>query len=156
LLPYSIKKLAEKEVSLMRKQPTIIGIALVIFVSLSFVPAGIPADIEWTISGQLDLKTSPLDVCASADGKWLYILSAGEVAIYSFAEEKIVSRISIDKAFDRMVYVKETNSLVVTSRSDNRVQIIQPDVVYTFSYSGLPFKGAKDAPVTIAVFSDYQ
>ena len=140
----------------MRKQSIIIGTMLAIALLAFSVTSGSTAGIEWTISGQLGLKTPPLDVCSSADGKWLYILSAGEVAIYSFAEEKIVNRIPIDKAFDRMVYVKETNSLVATSRSDNKVQIIQLDVVYTFAYSGLPHKGPKDAPVTIAVFSDYQ
>jgi hypothetical protein len=140
----------------MRKQPIIIGIALVIIVSLLYIPSGIPAEVEWTISGQLDLKASPSDICASADGKWLYILSAGEVAVYSFAEDKIVKRIPIDKTFDRMVYLKEKNALVVTGRSGNRVQIIQLEAVYKFAFSGLPYKGPKDAPVTVAVFSDYQ
>jgi protein-disulfide isomerase len=95
-------------------------------------------------------------MCASADGKWLYVLSAGEVAVYSFADEKIVNRIAIDKGFDRMICIKEKNSLVVTSRSGNMVQIIQLEEVYQFDISGLPFLGSKNAPVTIAVFSDYQ
>ena len=140
----------------MKKASTIVGIALVVIVSLVSVPSGIPAEVVWTISGQLDLKTPPLDICASADGKWLYILSAGEVAVYSFADGKIVNRIAIDKAFDRMIYVKEKNALVVTGRSGNTVQIIQLDVVHQFALSGLPYKGPKNAPVTIAVFSDYQ
>jgi protein-disulfide isomerase len=140
----------------MKKASTIVGIALVVIVSLVSVPSGISAEVVWTISGQLDLKTPPLDICASADGKWLYILSAGEVAVYSFADGTIVNRIAIDKAFDRMIYVKEKNALVVTGRSGNTVQIIQLDVVYQFALSGLPYKGPKNAPVTIAVFSDYQ
>lgn len=140
----------------MKKASTIVGIALVVIVSLVSVPSGISAEVVWTISGQLDLKTPPLDICASADGKWLYILSAGEVAVYSFADGTIVNRIAIDKAFDRMIYVKEKNAIVVTGRSGNTVQIIQLDVVYQFALSGLPYKGPKNAPVTIAVFSDYQ
>ncbi|OGP54718.1 MAG: hypothetical protein A2Y65_11275 [Deltaproteobacteria bacterium RBG_13_52_11] len=140
----------------MKKASTIVGIALVVIVSLVSVPSGIPAEVVWTIGGQLDLKTSPLDICASADGKWLYILSAGEVAVYSFADDTIVNRIAIDKAFDRMIYVKEKNALVVAGRSGNTVQIIQLDVVHQFVLSGLPYKGPKNAPVTVAVFSDYQ
>jgi hypothetical protein len=140
----------------MRKRAIIIGMALVLMGSLIAASAGVAADIEWTISGQLDLKAPPLDICASADGRWLYILSAGEVAVYSFADEKIVNRITTDKTFDRMVYVKEKNALVVTSRSDNKVQIIQLEVVQRFSFSGLPHKGPAKAPVIVAVFSDYQ
>jgi protein-disulfide isomerase len=138
----------------MRKMPIIIGIVLVI--SLLYVPVVIPAQVEWTISGQIDLKTPPLDICASADGKWLYILSAGEVAVYSFAEDKIVNRIAVDKAFDRMIYIKEKSSLIVTSRSGNQLQIIQLEEVYLFDTSGLPYQGSKRAPITVVVFSDYQ
>ena len=138
----------------MKKTPIILGIALVVIASLLYIPLVIPANVWWTITGQLDLKAPPLDICASADGKWLYILSEGEVAFYSFADDKIVNRISIDKAFDRMIYLQENNSLVVTSRSGNTLQIIQLELM--FSASGLPYKGFKRAPVTIAVFSSYQ
>jgi protein-disulfide isomerase len=141
---------------MIRKQPIIVGGMLVIALFILSATSGSAADIEWTTSGQLDLKAPALDVCPSADGKWLYLLSAGEIAVYSFAEGKIINRIPLDAAFDRLVYVKETNSLVATSRSNNKVQIIRLDVVYKFTTTGLPYKGAKNAPVTIAVFSDYQ
>jgi len=138
----------------MKKAPIILG--LVLAIGLCYAPSVIPVNIEWTISEKLDLKAPPDDMCASADGKWLYILSAGEVAVYSFADEKIVNRIAIDKGFDSMICIKEKNSLVVTSRSGNLVQIIQLEEVYQFDTSGLPFQGSKKAPVVIAVFSDYQ
>lgn len=138
----------------MKKVPVILGVVLVI--GLLYATSVMPAQVEWQISGQVDLKAPPEDLCASADGKWLYILSAGEVAVYSFAEEKIVNRIAIDKGFDRMIYVKEKNALVVTSRSGKTVQIIQLEEVYQFDTSGLPYQGSKRAPITVAVFSDYQ
>ena len=138
----------------MKKVPIILGVVL--FVGLLYATSVMPAQVEWQISGQLDLKAPPVDLCASADGTWLYILSAGEIAVYSFAEDKIVNRISVDTAFDRMIYVKEKNVLVVTSRSGNQVQIIQLEEVYQFDTSGLPYQGSKRAPITIVVFSDYQ
>jgi hypothetical protein len=138
----------------MKKTPLICGIVLII--GLLYTTSAMPVQVEWMISGEIDLKAPPVDMCASADGKWLYILSAGEVAVYSFVEEKIVNRIAVDKAFDRMIYIKEKNSLVVASRSGNTVQIIQLEEVHQFDTSGLPFQGAKGASVVIAVFSDYQ
>ena len=138
----------------MKKVPVILGVVLVI--GLLYATSVMPAQVEWQISGQVDLKAPPEDLCASADGKWLYILSAGEIAVYSFSEEKIVNRIAIDKGFDRMIYVKEKNALVVTSRSGKTVQIIQLEEVYQFDTSGLPYQGSKRAPITVAVFSDYQ
>ncbi len=140
----------------MGRQSIMVGIvfaAMMIFVS---VPAVISSEIEWSIGGQLGLKAPPLDVAASADGKWLYILCPGEISVYSFNEDKIVNRIPVDKTVDRMIYVKEKNALVVTGRSGDTVRIIQLEVVNTFTTSGLPYKGPKLAPITIAVFSDYQ
>jgi protein-disulfide isomerase len=145
-----------EEGQVMKKTPIILGIALAVIVSFLYVPSVIPANVGWTIRGQLDLKAPPLDICASADGKWLYILSEGEVLVYSFSDDTIVNRISIDKAFDRMIYLQENNSLVVTGRSGNTLQIIQPELVYTLATSGLPYKGSERAPVTVAVFSSYQ
>ena len=138
----------------MKKVPIIFGVVLVI--GLLYATSVMPAQVEWTISEQLDLKTPPEDMCASADGKWLYILSAGEIAVYSFSENKIVNRIAVDKAFDKMIYLQAKNALAVTSRSGKTVQIIQLEEVHQFDISGLPLQGAKRAPVTLAVFSDYQ
>ncbi|UCD71270.1 MAG: thioredoxin domain-containing protein [Syntrophobacterales bacterium] len=140
----------------MKKTPIMLGIALVVIVSLLSVPSAIPADVGWTIREQLDLKAPALDISASPDGKLLYILSPGKVAVYSFVDDKIVNRISIDKAFDRMVYLPENNSLFVTSRSGTTFQIIQLERIYAFSTSGLPYNGSERAPVIIAVFSSYQ
>jgi len=140
----------------MKKRPVVFGMVLAVFMGVLSASSAMSAKVEWQISGQLDLKAPPVDICASADGKWLYILSAGEIVVYSFADEKIVNRIAVDTAFDRMIYVKEKNALIVTSRSGNQVRIIQLEEVHTFSYSGLPYQGPKDAPVVVAVFSDYQ
>jgi len=53
------------------------------------------------------------------------------------------------------VYGK-TNTLILASSSTGALKIIQADQRYEISLSGLPFKGPVDAPVTIAVFDDYQ
>jgi hypothetical protein len=145
-----------KEAEGMGRQPLIVGIVLAVVGVLLSVPAVIPAEVEWSMVGKLDLKTAPLDISASADGKWLYILCPGEIAVYSFNEDKIVKRIPVDKSVDRMIYVKEKNALLISSRSGDTVRIIQLEVVNTFTTSGLPYKGPKSAPITIAVFSDYQ
>jgi hypothetical protein len=154
LLHTKQQKAPGEEVQVMKNTAIMLTIALVVIVSLLYAPSVIPANVELTISGQLDLKAPPLDICASADGKWLYILSEGEVLVYSFSDETIVNRIPIDKAFDRMIYLQEDNSLIVTSHLTNALQIIQLELV--FATSGLPYKGSDRAPVTVAVFSSYQ
>jgi hypothetical protein len=55
-----------------------------------------------------------------------------------------------------LAYSPKENELVLTSTAGKKLQIIRLDPVYDIDISGLPFKGPENAPVTIAVFSDYQ
>jgi hypothetical protein len=114
------------------------------------------ADIEWTEIKQLNLGASPIDVVTSPDGKWVIILTPGEILAYSIPEDKVVNRMPVDKAFDKITYSAADGAVVISSSTGNMIKIIQMDVVHTFSLAGLPFKGPENAAVTIVVFSDYQ
>ena len=125
-------------------------------VSLICVPQVFPADVEWTIKKQLNLDVSPLDISPSLDGQWIFILAPGEVLVYSVSEDKVVNRIPVDKAFDKLTHSPRNNTLVLGSRSDKRLEIIQLELIHKIDVSGLPFKGSENAPVTMVVFGDYQ
>jgi hypothetical protein len=119
-------------------------------------PPVLAADLELTERKQLNLDVSPLDIAASADGQWLFILTPGEIIVYSAFEDKISKGIPIDKGFDRLTYSARNNSLILSSRSEKAVKIIQLELIHQFDISGLPLKGPENAPVTVAVFGDYQ
>lgn len=129
--------------------------ALVLACSLSMLQPCY-AGVEWTLKKQLAVDAAPLDVALSADGRWMFVLAPGEVLIYTTADDKIVNRIPVDKAFDKLSYSAADNTLLVASRSGKAVKLIQLESVYKFSLDGLAFKGPENAPVTIEVFSDYQ
>jgi hypothetical protein len=120
------------------------------------VPQVLAADLELTERKQLTLDVSPLDIAASADGQWLFILTPGEIIVYSAFEDKISKGIPIDKAFDSLTYSARDNSLILSSRTDKSVKIIQLELIHQFDNSGLPVQGPENAPVTVAVFGDYQ
>jgi hypothetical protein len=129
------------------------------FLCLSGGPLFLPtaqASLEWKVLKDLDLKASPLDVAPSADGQWLYILTPGEILIYSLQEGKITDQLPVGKEFDRIVSLPRANGLTLSSSTKNTIQIIMLENVSTIDVSGLPFKGPRDAPVVIAVFDDYQ
>jgi hypothetical protein len=115
-----------------------------------------PADFEWTVTKHLKLEASPLDVAPSADGQWLFILAPGDILVYSVKDDKVVKHIAVDKGFDRVIQSGSDGTLILSSRSGQALEIIQLGPVYKIDVSGLPFKGPEHAPVTIAVFSDYQ
>ncbi len=114
------------------------------------------ADMEWRVVKELQLKDQPLDMANALDGKTLFILVSGEVLIQNMRSNDISQRIPVGKEFDRLAYSPRNNTLILTSSSAKTLKIIQLDRIQQFDYSGLPYMGPKNAPVTIAVFSDYQ
>ena len=114
------------------------------------------ATLDWKVINQIKLEEAPLDVATSTDGKWIFVLSQGEVIVYSKLEEKVVNRISVDKIFDMLMHSEKDNTLVLGSRSGKTLEIIQLEVIHSIDISGLPFKGPEHAPVIITVFGDYQ
>jgi hypothetical protein len=122
----------------------------------TFFPQIVQADLEWRIIKDLDLKTTPLDVAPSADGKWLLILTPGEILVYSFPEGKITDRIPVDKDFDKIASLPRADMFTIASSTKKTLQIIVFEAVYKIDVTGLPFKGPQDASVTVVVFDDYQ
>jgi hypothetical protein len=120
------------------------------------VSHAIAIDLDWTIKKQLDLKGPTLDVSQSKDGQWVFILTPGEILVYSAPEGRVINRIPVGKAFDRLIHFASNNTLILTSRSESTLKIIQLETIYTFDVSGLPFLGPEHAPVTLAVFGDYE
>jgi hypothetical protein len=140
----------------MKKMVALWVLTLLLGAGFTFFPQDARADMEWKVIKDLDLKTTPLDVTPSADGKWLFILTPGEVLLYSFPEGMITDRIPVDADFDRIASPPRGNTITLSSSSKRALQIILLESVYKIDVSGLPFKGPADAAVTVIVFDDYQ
>jgi hypothetical protein len=133
-------------------------LVLTVFCATLIVPghARAQASVEWSVKRQINLEAAALDIVTSADGKWMYILTRGLLLVYSVPNEKVASRIPIDKIFDRVTHSATDNTLIVSSSTEKTLKVIQLEFVQQFALEGLPFKGPKNAPVTLVVFSDYQ
>jgi hypothetical protein len=114
------------------------------------------ADVEWRTIKEIDLKSEPLDIFQSPDGELLFILTRGEVLIYSARQQNITDRVPVDKEFDRITYSSQTKTLTLSSSTKKTLFILALEFIQKFDISGLPFKGPEDAPVVFVVFSDYQ
>jgi hypothetical protein len=146
----------EGELPIMKKLTVVLVLAVLCLAGgVLFLPTA-QASLEWKVLKDLDLKASPLDVAPSADGQWLYILTPGEILVYSMQEGKITDQVPVGKDFDRIVSLPRANGLTLSSSTKNTIQIIMLENVFTIDVSGLPFKGPRDAPVVVAVFDDYQ
>jgi hypothetical protein len=140
----------------MRKGTITAVIVFYLMIGCLAMPQHVHAGVEWTVTKQVNLDAEPLDVASSPDGKLIFVLVPGEVLIYTHSKNKITDQIPVDKVFNRLRYTARTNTLVLTSSSARTLKIIELEWIYSISVSGLPFRGPVDAPVTVAVFSDYQ
>lgn len=140
----------------MKKIVLTLGMCLFIAVGGLYGIRFVYAGMEWTVLKEIKLGFEPLDVAISYDGQSMFVLVPEQILIYSISKGMVTNRIKIDKGFDRLAYSTKTNTLIVSSNAGKRLRIIQIEEIHDISISGLPYKGPADAPVTIAVFSDYQ
>ena len=121
--------------------------------------AGTPANtmgVDATRLKQLSTDKSPLDVETSTDGKLMFVLVPGEVLIFSDLGDRPISRIAVDKHFDRITFAEQLDLLILSGKKNKKVEMVRIDLINDISIEGSPYRGRVDAPVTIAVFDDYQ
>jgi len=112
--------------------------------------------VEWTQLNTINLPSQPVDVSHSLDGKYSFFLTKdSEVLIYDqkgtlqgrVPVAKGVSAIDIDQRGQLLYLIDSDKSIAATLAIDFIVNIKTADS---------PYKGKVDAPVTIAVYSDFQ
>ena len=114
------------------------------------------ATVDWNIAKTFNLKTSPLDMAISRNGSWIFVLTdQGKILIYS-SKGSLDSTIDIGNHVDQIKAGPVDELLILKSRKNKTVQLLALDFVKTIDISGSPFKGSADAPVVIAVFSEFQ
>ena len=125
-------------------------LTMVVFSAESF------ARVEWDVQQKLKMDTPPVDVAVSKDGKWIFVLDdSGNILIYS-SNGKLEDKISVGSHVDQIRVGLKDNLLLLSSRRNKTVEVLAIDFIHKINISGSPFKGSADAPVLIAVFSDFQ
>ena len=121
----------------------------------AFAPAS-HAKTRWEVYQNLQLPYAPVDMQISADGAWLYVLSQkGDLMIYSTAG-KLKDTIALGPGVDRIKTGPREGILFLLNSKDNTLKVVGINIVEEIDIQGSPVKGPSSAPVTIAVFSDFQ
>ncbi len=128
----------------------IVFLAAVIFLTHSSI------SVEWAIQKTLKTEKPPLDIAVSQNGKWIFVLTAkGSILIYS-ADGKLKDKLEVGEYVNGIEVGPKEDVLLLTSHKKKTVQILTLDFIHDIDISGSPFKGPVDAPVRIAVFSEFQ
>ena len=140
------------------KKNAVITSAFLIFVISLFpgMASAQPIDIDWTSLGRISLESQPLDVESTADGELVFVLMPGKVVVYGKSASRRLNQIPVDEGYNRLAFSAESETLILTSGTSNELKAIHIDRVFEISVEGSPFMGPENAPVTIAVFDDYE
>ena len=118
--------------------------------TLSF--AGVNMDLE----NKLILENPPLDVVTTPDGKYIFVLTdKGGISVFD-QKGVLQNKIHVGGAVDQIRMDPQGNRLFVTSRQEKTVKVISLDFFVEINTAGAPYKGPENAPVVLAVFSDFQ
>ncbi len=114
--------------------------------------AGVNMDLEH----KLVLEDAPIDVVATPDGKYMFVLtSRGNITVFD-QNGVVQNKIQAGDGADQIRMDPKGDRLFVTNRTEKTVRVISLDFFVEIDTAGAPYKGPENAPVVLAVFSDFQ
>lgn len=114
------------------------------------------AEVEKGASKTLKLEAKPIDMTISADGKYTFVLAEGGKVLIIDSSGSIKDTLKVSESVVSIATSPKGDYLLLADSNDNTLEVVQISFIVDVDISGLPFKGPADAPVVVAVFSDYQ
>ena len=108
-------------------------------------------------SKTFELDANPIDMTTTADGKYTFILAkGGKVFIFDNTSGQIKDTLNVSESVVNIGTSPSGDFLLLADSKNKTLEMVKIGFVVDIDISGLPFKGPANAPVVIAVFSDYQ
>ena len=131
-----------------------VQILLLLFVSL--MPFIAQSKVDWEISNAIQLDETPIGLALAQEGHLTFLLTdRARVLIYS-AENKLVGTIPVDPAVTDITVSAKGDQLHLINSKRRTLQTVDVSFIVDFNVEDSPFLGPADAPVVVAVFSDFQ
>jgi DNA-binding beta-propeller fold protein YncE len=145
----------------MKSKQTVTGCALLLASlfsgqAMAAIDTTPPTTIDWNVEKTWDLPAKPLDIVYSLDGKRVFILTDQQsVLVYDNLGEQTGS-IPVDKGVSAIDIAPRGEKLFLINQANNSFSDLAIDFIVDINTAGSPFLGLAKAPVTIAVFTDFQ
>lgn len=137
----------------MKNRSAVFLLTAILLLTLSAMANGA---VEGEVKKTLNLESPPLDLAASLNGQYIYVLTAQKNILVYSVEGKLEGKIPVGSQVDSIKVGPWEDVVLLTSKKNKQVQILLLDFIKDIDLSHSPFKGPADAPVEIAVFSDFQ
>jgi len=104
----------------------------------------------------LTLDQPPLDMAISSDGQLTFVLSGRDRVLVYSPDGTLIDTIALASSADGIDISPDGSMLFLRSSERKAIEIVALDFSVDLRIDRSPVKGPADAPVTIAVFSDFQ
>lgn len=130
----------------------------ILLVALIFCFSGLAmAEVVKGDSRTFKLDAKPIDITTTADGKYTFILAkGGKVLIFDNSSGSLKDTLNVSESVVSVGTSPNGDFLLLADSKDKTLEMVKISFVMDIDVTGLPFKGPANAPVVIAVFSDYQ
>jgi len=121
-----------------------------------FTPLTVQAAVDWEVSSAIQLDDTPIDVARSQGDDLTFLLTdQSKVLIYSTAG-KLVGTIPVDPSVTGIAVSSKGDELYLINSQRKTLKTVAIDFIVDFNNADSPFLGPADAPIVVAVFSDFQ
>lgn len=114
------------------------------------------AAVEKNVVKTISVPGGPVDSAVSGDGNLFFVL-AGQGKVYIYEKNGVLKDIlNVGGSPDMVTSSPSGDLLYLTDKESGDVQIVAVDFVQEIWTEGNAFKGPANAPVVVAIFSDFQ
>lgn len=129
---------------------------MVLLCGLLLITSLASAELEKNMVKRQPLGQTPLDIAQSvSDGRLFVLLEGGDVQIFSPAGQK-QERFNVGSGVTSLQVSPDGQRVYLGNAKSNELQFVEISFVQQLPVNNSATKGAKNAPVTITVFDDFQ
>lgn len=112
--------------------------------------------IQWQMEKNWELPSTPLDFVYSLDGKRVFILTDQQKVLIYTNKGELLGKIPVDKGVTAIDIAPRGEKLFLIDQKSNLFSELSVSFIVNVDTTGSPFLGNENAPVTIAVFTDFE
>jgi DNA-binding beta-propeller fold protein YncE len=112
--------------------------------------------IDWNIEKTWNLPAKPLDIVYALDGKRVFILTDQHTVLVYDNQGELTGTIPVDKGVTSIDIAPRGEKLYLINQETKTFSDLNIDFIVNINTTGSPFRGQAKAPVTIALFTDFE
>lgn len=147
--------LIEYKVNIMSELSKVAAAAFIMLI-IGFTPIPVLAEVDWEVSGAIQLDDTPIDVARSQGENLTFILTDRSKVLIFEATGKLVGTVPVDPSVTGIAISAKGDQLYLINSQRKTLKTVAINFIVEFNNAGSPFLGPADAPIVVAVFSDFQ